>query len=86
MINFVVYIKMVNKYYQKHQETFWKKAHVRYQNFSEEEKVKRRKKAWERYWHFTKKKEEQRHQYYLEQENKLPSIEEIIIQYMKNNY
>ena len=47
---------MINKYSQKHQETLWKKAHVRYQTFSEEEKVKRRKKAWERYWHFTKKK------------------------------
>ena len=63
---------MVYKYYQKHQETLWKKAHARYQNFSEEEKVKRRKNAWERYWNFTKKKEKQRHQCYLEQEKKLP--------------
>ena len=36
---------MVYKYYQKHQKTLCKKAHARYQNFSEEEKVKRRKKA-----------------------------------------
>ena len=36
---------MVNNYYQKHKERLQKKARERYQNFSEEEKDKIRKKA-----------------------------------------
>ena len=40
---------MVNKYYQKHQEKLRKEVLQRYQNLSEEEKYKRRKKARERY-------------------------------------
>ena len=34
--NFFLYIKMTNKYYQKHKENPWKEAHERYQNISEE--------------------------------------------------
>ena len=34
---------MVNKYYQKHKERLQKETSERYQNFSEEEKDKRRK-------------------------------------------
>ena len=39
---------MVNKYYQKHKEKLLTKAHERYQNLSEEEKDKRRKKVRDR--------------------------------------
>ena len=38
---------MVNKYYQKHKERLRKEVRERYQNLSEEEKDKRRKKAQE---------------------------------------
>ena len=44
-----VYIKMVNKYYQKHKEKFQKETRERYQNLSEGEKEKRRRKSRERY-------------------------------------
>ena len=37
-IIFFVYIKMVNKYYQKHKEKLRKEAREKYQNISEEEK------------------------------------------------
>ena len=49
---------MVNKYYQKKKEKLPKEALERYQNLSEEEKEKRRKKP--RYGHksFLKKKKE----------------------------
>ena len=36
---------MTNKYYQKHKERLRQEARERYQNLSEEEKDKRRKKA-----------------------------------------
>ena len=42
---FFVYIKMVNMYYQTHKERLRKETRERYQNFSEEEKDKRQKKA-----------------------------------------
>ena len=40
---------MVNKYYQKKQRKASKKGCERYQNLSDEEKEKRRKKAQDRY-------------------------------------
>ena len=61
---FFVYVKMVNKCYQKHNERLWKEAHERYQNLSEEEKDKRRKKTRERYQNFTEEEKEKRRQYY----------------------
>ena len=36
--SFFVYIKMVNKYYQKHKEKLRKEAREIYQNISEKEK------------------------------------------------
>ena len=36
---------MVNKYHQKHKERLPKEAHERYENLSEEEKDKRRKRS-----------------------------------------
>ena len=39
-IDLFVYIKMVNKYHQKHKENLLKEAHERYQNLSEKEKEK----------------------------------------------
>ena len=36
---------MVNKYYQKHKEKLRKEARERYQNLSEDEKDKRRKRS-----------------------------------------
>ena len=41
---------MVNKYYQKHKERHQREARERYQNLSEEEKDKRRKKPQERHF------------------------------------
>ena len=49
---------MANKYYQKRKERLWKEARERYQNLSEEEKGKRRKKIWERYQHLSKEQEQ----------------------------
>ena len=57
---FYLYIKMTNKHYQKNKETqnrkisktqgnTLKRRHKKYQNLSEEEKDKRRKKVGERY-------------------------------------
>ena len=44
-----MYVKMVNKYYQRNRERLRKETCERYQNLSEEEKEKRRKKARDRY-------------------------------------
>ena len=79
----MLYIKIVNKYYQKQKEKLGKEARERYQNLSEEAKNKRRKKARGRY-NFTE--EEKRRQYYQERTQKIPSIEEIVIYLTHNNY
>ena len=79
----MLYIKILNKYYQKQKEKLWKEARERYQNLSEEAKNKRRKKARGRY-NFTE--EEKRRQYYQERTQKIPSIEEIIIYLTHNKY
>ena len=42
---FFLYIKTTNKYYQKHKAKLQKEAREKYQNLSEKEKDKRRKKA-----------------------------------------
>ena len=47
--NYLIYIKIVNKYHQKHKERLGKEARERHQNFSEEEKDKRREKVRGRY-------------------------------------
>ena len=39
-IIFFLYIKMTNKYYQKHKERLQKEARKKYQNLFEEEKEK----------------------------------------------
>ena len=39
---FFVYIKVVNKYYQKHKENLQKEGRERYENLSEEEKEKKK--------------------------------------------
>ena len=44
-----MYVKMLNKYYQKHKEKLWKEGHERYQNLFEEQKDKRREKVRDRY-------------------------------------
>ena len=43
-----MYVKMLNKYYQKHKEKPWKEGHERYQNLFEEQKDKRREKVRDR--------------------------------------
>ena len=63
-MNFVLYIKMVKKYYQKHKRRLRKDARKRYQNFSEEEKDKRQKNARDRYQTFTEEEKEKWRQYY----------------------
>ena len=50
-----LYIKITNKYYQKHKENPPKEAPKKYQNISEEKKHERQKKARERYQNFTDK-------------------------------
>ena len=50
---FFLYIKMVNNYYQKHEERLRKEAREKYQNFSEKENGKRQKKTRERCQNFT---------------------------------
>ena len=45
---FFLYIKMVNNYYQKHEERLRKEAREKYQNLSEKENGKRQKKTRER--------------------------------------
>ena len=57
-INFFLYIKITNNYYQKHKERLRKEAREKYQNLSEEEKGKRQKEAWERYQNLTEEEKE----------------------------
>ena len=56
-VKFFVYIKMVNKYYQKHKEILQKEACERHQKLSEEEKDRRWKMVRDRYKNLTKKKQ-----------------------------
>ena len=63
---------MVNNYYQKHKDGLPKEACERFQNLSEEVKVKRRKKAREGYQNFTEEERVKRRQYYLEGKKKVP--------------
>ena len=69
-----IYIKIVNKYHQKHKKSFEK-----YQNSSEEQKYKRQKKAQERYQNFFEEEKEKSLQYYQECKQKLP-------EYRRNYY
>ena len=46
-INFCLYIKMTNNYYQKHKIRLRKESRKKYQNFSEKGKNKNQKKARE---------------------------------------
>ena len=57
-INFFLYIKITNNYYQKHKERLRKEAREKYQNLSEEEKGKRQKEARERYQNLTEEEKE----------------------------
>ena len=70
---------MVNKYYQKHKERFWKEARERYQNLSEEEKDKTWKKAQERHQNSTEEEKEKKRQYYQKCKQCYLGIEEIIV-------
>ena len=60
--NFYIYIYIyiffvyINQYYQKYKEKLLTKAHERYQNLSEEEKDKRRKKIRDRCTYLSKEK------------------------------
>ena len=60
-VKFFVYMKMVNKYYQKHKEILQKGACERHQNLSEEEKDRRWKMVRDWYKSLTKKNKK----YYL---------------------
>ena len=62
-VKFFVYIKMVNKYYQKHKEILQKEACERHQKLSEEEKDRRWKMVRDSYKSLTK----QNKKYYLAQ-------------------
>ena len=50
LITFSIYIKVINKYYQKHKKRLRKEAREGYRSLSEE---KKRQKAPERYQNFT---------------------------------
>ena len=76
---FFLYVKVVNKYYQKHKEKLQKEVRERYQNLSDEEKDKRRKKARERYKIFLKKKKKKGISIIRDESRSYLSIEEIII-------
>ena len=62
--NFFPYIKMVNKYYQKHKERLQKEARERYKNFFEEEKDKTQKKVEKNVKTLLKKQKKKRPQYF----------------------
>ena len=49
---------MTNEYYQKHNERFQKEECKKYQNLSEEEKGKKRKKVRERYQNFSEEQKQ----------------------------
>ena len=57
-INFFLYIKITNNYYQKHMERLRKEAREKYQNLSEEEKGKSQKEAREGYQNLTEEEKE----------------------------
>ena len=57
-INFFLYIKITNNYYQKHKERLRKEAREKYQNLSEEEKGKRQKEAQEGYQNLAEEEKE----------------------------
>ena len=57
-INFFLYIKITNNYYQKHKERLRKEAREKYQNLSEEEKGKRQKEAREGYQNLAEEEKE----------------------------
>ena len=57
-INFFLYIKITNNYYQKHKERLRKEAREKYQNLSEEEKGKSQKEAREGYQNLTEEEKE----------------------------
>ena len=75
---FFLYIKMVNNYYQKHEERLRKEAREKYQNLSEKENGKRQKMTRERCQNFTEEEKETRCQHYQEHKKKLPEY--------RNNY
>ena len=57
-INFFLYIKITNNYYQKHKERLRKEAREKYQNLSEEEKGQRQKEAREGYQNLAEEEKE----------------------------
>ena len=57
-INFFLYIKITNNYYQKHKERLRKEAREKYQNLSEEEKGKSQKETREGYQNLTEEEKE----------------------------
>ena len=57
-INFFLYIKITNNYYQKHKERLRKEAREKYQNLSEEEKGKRQKETREGYQNLAEEEKE----------------------------
>ena len=73
-INYFLYIKMVNKYYQNIKEKLWKEICKRNQNLSEEEE-KMRKKAQDRYQNLSEEEKEKKHQYHCEHYKNLFKVE-----------
>ena len=70
LIDFFLYIKMTNNYYQKQKEKRWKEVCGRYQSLSEEEKNKKRKRTQGRYQNFTEEEKKKRRSKNLSEEQK----------------
>ena len=70
-MTFFLYMKMGNKYHQKHKEKLWKEARERYQSLSVEEKDKRRRKTRNRHQNLSEEKEERKCQYHWERNKNL---------------
>ena len=66
---------MKNNYYQKHKERLQKEARERQQDKKDKKKKIKAKKALEKYQNFTEEGNKKRHQYYLEHQKNLLTIQ-----------
>ena len=79
-----MYVKMTTNYHQKHKEKLWKEARERYQNLSQQKKIKGEKKQ-ERYQNLTE--EEKKLQYHCERNKNLTGNQKKkVVEYRINYY
>ena len=78
---------MVNKYKKKNKENLQKEAQEKYQDLSEEDRVKRWKKAPERYKNLSEEEKEKKGQNHWDQNKSLSEEEgQKKVEYTKNYY